>query len=226
VSSQQANQGSGRDNKSISSQKPKKRDKFLNFFRSTKHEDKVSIQDGISETKIFSARDGSTNIASAVSSLKVSSSETGSQLTVNKGEARLNVFSENVTKTSTGITLSNLDARIDSTSQLAFCISLLPRTMASSLQREGLESASDLTNEVLLATPSDGTEQEWIKAIEQNPIKQEHLRWLGSRIVEEFIKNAVKDPVAVSEVVLLGSVLEQVHYRKLLNCFIAELQES
>ncbi|KAF9971488.1 hypothetical protein BGZ75_001846, partial [Mortierella antarctica] len=95
VSSQQASQGSGGDKKSTSSQKARKRDKIRNFFRSTKHEDKVPIQDGTTETKMCPARDAKTNIASAVSSLKVSSSETGSQLTISDGEARLNVFSEN-----------------------------------------------------------------------------------------------------------------------------------
>ncbi|KAF9975528.1 hypothetical protein BGZ75_000526, partial [Mortierella antarctica] len=226
VSSQQASMSSHTDNKSIQSQKTRMRDKIRNFFRSSKHEEKVAIQDGPSKTNIHHARAASTDITSAVHSLKVSSSGTGSQPAIGMPEARLNVFSENVAKTSIGITLPKLDARIDSTSQLALCISLLPRNMASSLQHEGLNSASDLTNKALCTTPSDDIEREWIKAIEQNPIKQEHLRWLGSRIVEEFIKNAVRDPVAVSEVVLLGSVLDQVHYRKLLNCFIAELQES
>ncbi|KAF9986548.1 hypothetical protein BGZ75_001680, partial [Mortierella antarctica] len=213
------------DDKSISYQKTRKRDQIRNFFRSPKHEDKVTIQGGPSKTNIRHARVASTDITSAVHSLKISNFGTGSQPTIGKTEARLNVFSENVTRTSTRITLPKLDARIDSTSQLALCISLLLRSIASSLQRESPGSASDLTNEALW-TPFDDVEREWIKAIEKNPIKQEHLRWLGSRIVEEFIKNAVKDPVAVSEVVLLGSVLDQVHYRKLLNCFITELQES
>ncbi|KAF9948265.1 hypothetical protein BGZ72_009801, partial [Mortierella alpina] len=74
--------------------------------------------------------------------------------------------------------------------------------------------------------PASSAEQEWIKAIAQNTIKQHRLRWLASRIVEEFIKKAVKDPVAVSEVILLGSVLDQAHYRRLLNCFIEQLKES
>ncbi|CAO3565281.1 unnamed protein product [Mortierella alpina] len=226
LSSQRASLSSDGDNRSISSQKPRKRDKLLNIFRSTKHEDKAKVEDDHSKTKIHHGRASSTDTASIVSSLKVGSSETASQLTSCTSEVRVHVFSENVSRTTTGITLPCLDARIDRTSQLALCITLLRKNTASSLQSKGLGAAFDLTNKASWAASPDGAEQEWIKAIEGNPIKQDHLRWLGSRIVEEFIKHAVKDPIAVAEVVLLGSVLDQAHYRKLLNCFIEELNKS
>ncbi|CAO3567947.1 unnamed protein product [Mortierella alpina] len=87
-------------------------------------------------------------------------------------------------------------------------------------------TASDLTDKTLWTSSTDGAEQEWIEAIEGKSLKQDHLRWLGSRIVEEFIKHAVKDPITVSEVVLLGPVLDQTHYRRLLNCFIEEFRKS
>ncbi|KAF9971727.1 hypothetical protein BGZ75_001768, partial [Mortierella antarctica] len=119
VSSQQASMSSDGDNKSITSQKNRKRDKIRNIFRSSKHEDKVTIQAGPSKTNIHHARAASTDITSTVHSLKFSSSGTGSQPAIGMPEARLNVFSENVAKTSIGVTLPKLDARIDSTSQLA-----------------------------------------------------------------------------------------------------------
>ncbi|CAO3565225.1 unnamed protein product [Mortierella alpina] len=229
LSSQQASLGSSGDNRSISSQKPRKRDKFLNIFRSSKHEDKAKAEDDHSETKDHHDRAASTDTASVVSSLKVSSSETASQLnepTSNMSEAHLSVFLNNVSRTTTGITPPSLDARFDRTSQLALCITLLSKNTASSLESQGLETASDLTNKTSLSASPDGAEQEWVQAIEGHPIKQEHLRWLASRIVEEFIKHAVKSPIAVSEVVLLASVLDQAHYRKLLNCFIEELNKA
>ncbi|CAO3565215.1 unnamed protein product [Mortierella alpina] len=228
-SSQQVSLGSSGDNRSISSQKPRKRDKFLSIFRLSKHEDKAKAKDDHSETKDHRDRAASTDTASVVSSLKVGSSETASQLnelTNNMSEAHLNGFLENVSRTTTGITLPSLDARIERTSQLALCITLLPKSTAASFQSKSPETASDLTNKTSRSASPDGAEQEWVQAIEGHPVKQEHLRWLGSRIVEEFIKHAVKDPIAVSEVVLLASVLDQAHYRKLLNCFIEELSKA
>ncbi|CAO3565205.1 unnamed protein product [Mortierella alpina] len=229
LSSQQASLGSSGDNRSISSQKPRKRDKFLNIFRSSKHEDKAKAEDDHSETKDHHDRAASTDTASVVSGLKLSSSETASQLnelTSNMSEAHLSVFLDNVSRTTTGITPPSLDARFDRTSQLALCITLLSKNTAASLESKSLETASDLANKTSWSASPEGVEQEWVQAIEGHPIKQEHLRWLASRIVEEFIKHAVKDPIAVSEVVLLGSVLDQAHYRKLLNCFIEELNKA
>ncbi|CAO3574551.1 unnamed protein product [Mortierella alpina] len=229
LSSQEASLSSQGDNQSLSSQKHKKRDKFLNLFRSKKHENEAKVEDIYSETTVHHGRVDSTDNASMVSSLKVSSSETASQLselTSSMSEASRSVFVENVSKTTTRTTLPSLDARIDRTAQLALCLTLLPRNEASSLQSKGLETATELTDKNLWTSSADGAEQEWIEAIEGKSLKQDHLRWLGSRIVEEFIKHAVKDPIAVSEVVLLGSVLDQAHYRRLLNCFIEELNKS
>ncbi|CAO3570298.1 unnamed protein product [Mortierella alpina] len=229
LSSQQASFGSDGDNHSLSPQKQGKREKLRNFLRWKKHEDKAKVEDDHPETMMNPGHAASTDIASEVSSLKVSSSETASQvseLTSNKSQARLSVFSENVSRTTTGITLPSLDARIECTSQLVLCITLLPKDTALSSQRKSLETAFDLTRQDQWTASPDGAEQEWIKAIGGKPVKQDHLRWLGSRIVEEFIKHPVKDQAAVSEVVLLGFILNQAHYRKLLNCFIEELNRS
>ncbi|CAO3574624.1 unnamed protein product [Mortierella alpina] len=229
LSSQEASSSSKGDNQSLSSQKHRKRDKFLNLFRSKKHENEAKVKEIYSETTVHHDRVDSTDNASMVSSLKVSSSETASQLselTSSMSEACLSVFAENVSRTTIGTTLPTLDTRIDRTAQLALCLALLPKNEASSLQSKGLETASDLTDKTLWTASTDGAEQEWIEAIEGKSLKQDHLRWLGSRIVEEFIKHAVKDPIAVSEVVLLGSVLDHAHYRRLLNCFIEELNKS
>ncbi|CAO3565214.1 unnamed protein product [Mortierella alpina] len=225
-SSQQASLSSDGDNHSLSPQKPRKRDKLLNIFRPPKHKDQVKVEDDHSKTKVHHGRASSTDSASVVASLKVSGSESAPPLTSCASKTRIQVFPENVSRTTTVITPPSLGTRIDRASQLALCITLLPKSMAASLQSKGVVAASDLTNKSSWTASPDGAEQEWVQAIEGHPIKQEHLRWLGSRIVEEFIKYAVKDPIAVSEVVLLGSVLDQAHYRKLLNCFIEELNKA
>ncbi|CAO3565255.1 unnamed protein product [Mortierella alpina] len=226
LSSQQASLSSDGDNHSLSPQKPRKRDKLLNIFRSPKHKDQVKVEDDHSETKVHHGRASSTNSASVVASLKVSGSESAPPLTSCASKTRIQVFPENVSRTTTGITLPSLDTRIDRSSQLALCITLLLKNTASSLESKSLETASDLTNKTSWSASPDGAEQEWVQAIEGKSIKQDHLRWLASRIVEEFIKHAVKSPIAVSEVVLLASVLDQAHYRKLLNCFIEELHKA
>ncbi|CAO3565224.1 unnamed protein product [Mortierella alpina] len=225
-SSQQDSLSSDGDNHPLSPQKPRKRDKLLNIFRSPKHKDQVKVEDDHSKTKVHNGRASSTDSASVVASLKVRGSESAPPLTSCASKTRIQVFSENVSRTTTGITLPTVDARIDRTFQLALCITLLSKNTASSLESQGLETASDLTNKTSWSASPDGGEKGWVQAIEGHPIKQEHLRWLGSRIVEEFIKHAVKDPIAVSEVVLLASVLDQAHYRKLLNCFIEELNKA
>ncbi|KAF9983531.1 hypothetical protein BGZ75_005003 [Mortierella antarctica] len=55
---------------------------------------------------------------------------------------------------------------------------------------------------------------------------KDHIRWLLARMVEEFIKDTAKGSTAVTEVVLLGPVLDREHYRKLLSCFISEFEKS
>ncbi|CAO3565254.1 unnamed protein product [Mortierella alpina] len=226
LSSQQASLSSDGDNHSLSPQKPRKRDKVLNIFRSPKHKDQVKVEDDHPKTKVHHGRASSTDSATVVASLKVSGSDSAPPLTSCASKTRIQVFPENVSRTTTGSTLPSLDPRIEHTSQLALCITLLLKNTASSLESKILETASDLTNKTSWSASPDGEEQEWVQTIEGHPIKQEHLRWLASRIVEEFIKHAVKDPIAVSEVVLLGSVLDQAHYRKLLSCFIEELNKA
>ncbi|CAO3565263.1 unnamed protein product [Mortierella alpina] len=227
LSSRQASLSSDGDSQSTSSQKHRKRDKFWSLVRPAKNKDmdKAKVEDHCSATKVHDGRVASTDTTFIVSSLKVSSSETASQLTSSTSDARSSVFSENVSRTTTEITLPSPDERIDRTSQLALCITLLPKNTTPSLRSKGLKTAFNLKNKSSWTASSDGAEKEWIQAIEGQSVKQDHLRWLGSRIVEEFVKHAVKDPIAVSEVVLLGSVLDKAHYRKLLNCFIEELNK-
>ncbi|KAF9978702.1 hypothetical protein BGZ75_009936, partial [Mortierella antarctica] len=82
VSSHQANLTSDGNDGSISPQGTRKRDILRNIFRSTKPADKVRSQGSLPQAKIRDAGAASTHIDSAFSSLKVDSSQTGSQLTI------------------------------------------------------------------------------------------------------------------------------------------------
>ncbi|KAF9911825.1 hypothetical protein EC991_002128 [Linnemannia zychae] len=69
-------------------------------------------------------------------------------------------------------------------------------------------------------------QREWMQDLEKDPLEQERIRWLGIKMVEEFIKDPLKDSTTIAEILLLGPVLEKEHYRKLLGCFIAEFNRS
>lgn len=59
--------------------------------------------------------------------------------------------------------------------------------------------------------------------MEQDPIEHHHIRWLGLRMVEVFIRDTLKDSVMIAEIIFIGPVLGREHYRKLLSSFINEI---
>lgn len=63
-------------------------------------------------------------------------------------------------------------------------------------------------------------------AILQDKDGRAQIRWLATRVVEEFAADSLKTSNKVAEVILLGSSLSQEAYRKLLNCFITEFETA
>ncbi|KAF9946404.1 hypothetical protein BGZ70_003239, partial [Mortierella alpina] len=122
---------------------------------------------------------------------------------------RSDIFSDNAAKPAACVEVPKLGTRINSTPQLALCSSLLPKSQDA--QDQGGQDLAHL---------------KWIKGIATDTVEQDHIRWLVTRMVEEFSKDAVKDSVAVTEIVLLGPALDREHYRKLLSCFIAEFEKA
>ncbi|KAF9899829.1 hypothetical protein EC991_008250, partial [Linnemannia zychae] len=107
-------------------------------------------------------------------------------------------------------TPANHPARFDSTVQLAFCASLLPKG--------NLLLASESS---YASTPTSGeSKNAWLNAIHEDPLVPTHIRWLISKIVAEFIENASMASAAISEVVILGPFLCREDYRSLLSCLI------
>ncbi|KAG0200185.1 hypothetical protein BGX33_011159, partial [Mortierella sp. NVP41] len=125
---------------------------------------------------------------------------------------RLDVFPQNVNKPTVRIHLPEFRARIDTTPQLALCIGLLGNL--TQLENNSQDTLTDMT---LL---------NWVKAMEQDPIEKNHIRWLGTRMVEEFAMDPLKDSTEIAEIVLLGPVLDRGHYRRLLSCLIKEFEQS
>ncbi|KAF8926228.1 hypothetical protein BGZ47_002850, partial [Haplosporangium gracile] len=229
VSFQQVNLSSNGDDKSISSQGARKRDIFLTFFRSLKSEAKAKTQAATPETRTHHARDvntvaknGSNNSGSTIN---VANTTTGTEFTINLATAYSNIFSENLSRPSSGIALPKPGERIDTTPQLVLCNSLLLQIPALSMRSNlGLEKGQK--KEVSMEIPMDSAHRDWVKDISQNHVEQDHIRWLLTRMVEEFVKDAIKGSSAIKEVVLLGPVLDREHYRNLLSCFIVKFDQS
>ncbi|CAO3568102.1 unnamed protein product [Mortierella alpina] len=197
--------------KSTLSKHMKKRDKFFNMFRSNKSE---------ADANSFSIKAGEYH-SGARSSTAVSCSKAATQSTTAERKVRLDIFNANAVRPAAKTTVPKFGARIESTPQLALCSSLV-------LKKPALSSSSDSSPEISLFQNAsiDDASREWVKAVEQNPIEQSHVRWLLERMVEEFAKDELKGSAVVREVVLLGSVIDCELYRKLLNCFTYEFEKA
>ncbi|KAG0203655.1 hypothetical protein BGX33_008981, partial [Mortierella sp. NVP41] len=130
---------------------------------------------------------------------------------------RLDVFSTNVAKPTLRTELPKKQERIEKTPQLVYSISLLRKDGSPLSLAVEPQDQDETLNE---------TQRGWLKEMEQDPIEQDHIRWLGIRMVEEFIKDPSKDSIEISEIVLLAPVLPKEHYRRLLSCTITELDKS
>ncbi|KAF9542907.1 hypothetical protein EC957_001423 [Mortierella hygrophila] len=105
-------------------------------------------------------------------------------------------------------------SRLETTTQLAYCNNLL---------RAHLTSPSSLPNIKASLTAS---QQASVDAILQDEEEQNRIRWLTTRVVEEFAADVLKTSAKISEVLLLGPYLDQEYHRKLLNVFIDEFKNA
>ncbi|CAO3567078.1 unnamed protein product [Mortierella alpina] len=231
-SARHASTSSDGDNQSVSSRHEGKRDRFLKFLhlrKSEKAETQATEQQTSSQNMQATSTDD--NVSSSGKYLKPCESET--QCLNRTRKAHADIFSENVSAPTAKVEVPKIDKRIDSTPQLVLCTSLLPKiqvvTSSHGEGHTGAEKNQVTQDEAQAASqdmPADQAHLGWIKAIASDTVEQDHIRWLGTRMVEEFSKDAVKDSAIVAEIVLLGPVLDREHYRKLLNCFISEFEKA
>ncbi|KAF9966914.1 hypothetical protein BGZ70_000823, partial [Mortierella alpina] len=197
-----ASKGSGGDNKSISSEHERRRDGLRRFLHFSKLEKaKIQVTEQRTSSQHMQAANTNDNINS--SGKEVNPIGTGTQRLTRIRKAHADIFTTNVCTPTAKIEVLTIDKRINSTPQLALCSSLL-------LKSQGAPGQGGL----------DQAQNDWLKTVENDAVEQDHIRWLGTRMVEEFFKDAVKNSAAVTEIVLLGPVLDREHYRKLLNGFI------
>ncbi|KAF9091907.1 hypothetical protein BGX29_010712 [Mortierella sp. GBA35] len=79
-----------------------------------------------------------------------------------------------------------------------------------------------------LLAPQDRIEQtqQLATAVQKDSAPQLHLRWLVTKLVEDFAKDDLKGPTLISEAVILGPVLDRDIYRSLFSCFIAKFEKA
>ncbi|KAG0288937.1 hypothetical protein BGZ96_007371 [Linnemannia gamsii] len=100
--------------------------------------------------------------------------------------------------------------RIEKTEQLVYCSTLF-------LQRASFTSTTSLHR----------AELEWLAEMEKDTTEQDRLRWIATRMVEDFVQNvASKTSVEISEIVSLGLILEKEPYRKLLSSIIGAFDDT
>ncbi|KAG9064388.1 hypothetical protein KI688_003576 [Linnemannia hyalina] len=132
------------------------------------------------------------------------------------GTLRVDIFPENVAKPTYKTDLPKPHARIDKTSQLVYCCSLLSKAPGP------LQPTSD--SDVNQDSPLDDKEKEWVHLID--PFLQDRYRWLVEQLVKAFADDPLKASDVVTEVVLVGPVLDRNIYRSLLSCFISEFEQT
>ncbi|KAG0051683.1 hypothetical protein BGZ89_003453, partial [Linnemannia elongata] len=225
--------GNDADDKSVSSQHVRKRHKISSLFQSSRSEGKVRAPRRYLVTSQLSAPSTVETLSMKFLVLPTPSMQSSAALTLNTQSTPLMsiglhpiqpsalpvnshvaVFSQNVNLTGILGTLPEFGSRIDTTPQLALCIGLIPENSDPSNH-----SSQDL---------SSGTAAQlaWIKSMRQDSVEQERLRWLGARMVDEFAKGASKTSTEIAEMVLIGPVLDNENYRRLLSYTIKAFDQA
>ncbi|KAF9951411.1 hypothetical protein BGZ70_001002 [Mortierella alpina] len=106
------------------------------------------------------------------------------------------------------------DASFTTTPQLVYCLELLSKMQSSS------------QNTAVLDETLEEDERDWIRTMAEDPDEQERLHSIETKLIAEFMDDDLKEASTVTEIVCLGPVLKQPHYRKLLGAFIDGIDQS
>ncbi|KAG0371443.1 hypothetical protein BGX24_001665 [Mortierella sp. AD032] len=208
------------DSVSASTKPIRKQNKIFNLFGPSSSESKVKKAQSTKTTfhhlSTVSTEHGA-DIGHAVSTTEVKSPASKAHPSVLPTVSRLNIFPENMSPPVGFVSLPKIGSRIEITPQLALCISFLP---------EGSDPIAKEENSSQVLWSGTPDELAWLDAIKQDPVEQERIRGLGARMVDEFIKDASKDSTKIAEIVLIGPVLENKHFRKLLSCTISAFDQA
>ncbi|KAG0349437.1 hypothetical protein BG005_010972 [Podila minutissima] len=124
------------------------------------------------------------------------------------------IFSMDVVVRLTKTELPKADAPFATTPQLVYCLELLAKIQSSPQSA----SSADAT--------LDENERYWMRSMMQDTYEQQRLYSIETKLIAEFIDDDLKEASTVAEIVCLGPVLKQSHYRKLLGHFIDSIGGS
>ncbi|KAG0020826.1 hypothetical protein BGZ80_003535 [Entomortierella chlamydospora] len=117
------------------------------------------------------------------------------------------IFHQNVAPPTVKFVLPGVSERIASTPQLAYCLSLLRPSLISG---EGL----------------CGSESDWLQTRVNDADELKRLQSMATDLIRAFVRDELKKPNVVAEVVSLAAVLQQDDFRKLLQAFVDGIDQS
>ncbi|KAG0066362.1 hypothetical protein BGZ90_001438, partial [Linnemannia elongata] len=136
------------------------------------------------------------------------------------------IFGEDTPRPTMKTELPQPQQRIEMTHQLVYCNALLLRDTLS-LSKAAPGEDADSSSPLVLQEPAfDNAELDWLETTKKDPVEADHLRWLATRVVEQFVADENKISTKIAEVIALGRILEKEHYRKLLATFIKEFVDA
>ncbi|KAG0044300.1 hypothetical protein BGZ90_008813, partial [Linnemannia elongata] len=218
--SKESDPTSRHNGKSASSQHVPKRGKIFNLFRSSNSESKVKQSQSTKATLHHlstASAECDVDIVYAVSTTEVKNLAPNAQPSALPTAPRLNIFPENISPPVGPVSLPEIGSRFDTTPQLALCLGLISNGIDIAGQQE--DPSQVLSSDTLARLA-------WLDAMKQEPVEQERLRWLGVRMANEFAKDSTKDSTEIAEMALIGPVLDNEHYRRLLSCTITAFDQA
>ncbi|KAG9065468.1 hypothetical protein KI688_001751 [Linnemannia hyalina] len=129
------------------------------------------------------------------------------------------IFNEDVPKPTIKTELPQLQQRIKMTQQLVYCNTLLLQDSLSLVVAATVEGADNGGPLVLQEPALAKAELDWLDTTKNDLMEADRLRWLATRVVEQFVADVNKDSAKIAEIVILGPVLQKEPYHKLLSTF-------
>ncbi|KAF8926713.1 hypothetical protein BGZ47_002573, partial [Haplosporangium gracile] len=223
---------------------PRRRDKFLDAIGLSKLK---RVKDKASNQSLNTQASPSPSVTSKSmdndNQSIASSATTINLLSVPPTESKAisDIFPKHLEKPEIKIELPVRFDRIEATLQLVYCNRLIrdglslivsatsdegsTEVFVSESQEQSPTASQESATNGLQAWNPNEAERTWIKGIRQDPIKQDRLRWLVTKVVDEFVMDPLKGHDLIAEVVLVGPVLDYGTYRRLLSCFIGEIEK-
>ncbi|KAG0036101.1 hypothetical protein BGZ89_008450, partial [Linnemannia elongata] len=112
-----------------------------------------------------------------------------------------NIFLKNLPAPVMKTELPAIQDRIEVTQQLAYCTALLlrgssfPLATAAQFDKQACDPIVALQKRPNL----DKKELDWLAEMDKNPPAKERIHWLGTRMVDEFAKDVLKDSTEIAE---------------------------